>query len=488
MREIRRKVLIPAFALSEVCDEADPRSIKRSIRQWKGREALTYYVRPVINPLDGKGFNYNLFPVMLDRNSVPWDLGTLYILSRLEGQTYPNMTTMQGCADDLGAYKEWLDDHHNPDELLLNFPKMKQRRPTYRYHGFLKQKIYAREIAANTAQRRMSTVVAFYRWMIEEKLFEPDNDPWQEKTYQLFFKNRQGFSVTKKVASTDVRIAAPKTDDPLDGAIQDGGKLRPLPENEQRWVLEAAEALGNGEMYLILLFMILTGARIQSAGTLRVRHFAQPKVVFSKALAGDSEVFKLRAGPGTGIDTKYDKNFVLQVPRALYELLNTYALSERSKFRRSLVPGGDHADQYLFLTQQGNPYYTAKEETLRYDPNFKRRHHKRGGTVRQFLKDHLIPYVKRHHDPKFHFQIHDLRATYGMNMTDVHMVLVQQGVITLHQARNNVRALMAHESSATTDLYLDFRKQMEAVYAAVNGYGDQVCAWIDGAMKGIGNE
>ena len=488
MRELRRKVFIPVFTLTETSDEDDPRAIKRLIKQWKGRAALTYHFRPVINSKEGTGFNYNLFPVVLDRNSVPWDLGTLFILSRLEGETHPNMTTIQSLADDLGAYREWLDDQNNPNELLVEFPKMKQRRPTYRYNGFLKRKIYAREIAPTTAKRRMGTVVAFYRWMMEEKLFEPENEPWQERSYLLAIKNTQGFSVTKRVTSTDLRIATPKTDDPFDGLIQDGGKLRPLPENEQRWVMEACDALGNPEMYLIILFMILTGARIQTAGTLRVRHFTQDKVAFSRALSGCDEVFKLKIGPGTGIDTKNDKNMVLQVPRPLYEALRTYALSARAMRRREVVLGGEHADQFLFLTQQGSSYYTAKEEALRFDPDLKRRHHKSGGTVRQFIKEFLIPYVRKHHSPKFHFRIHDLRATYGMNQTDIQMEFVQKGGITLRKARTNVMALMGHASSATTDLYLDYRKQMDAVYAAINGYGDQVCAWIDGAMKGVAGE
>ena len=70
-----------------------------------------------------------------------------------------------------------------------------------------------------------------------------------------------------------------------------------------------------------------------------------------------------------------------------------------------------------------------------------------------------------------------------MNMTDIQLGLVEKGVITLHKARMNVKDLMWHESSATTDRYLDYRKQMEAVYAAINGYGEQVQVWIEGAMR-----
>ena len=106
--------------------------------------------------------------------------------------------------------------------------------------------------------------------------------------------------------------------------------------------------------------------------------------------------------------------------------------------------------------------------------------------MRQYLKDHLIPYVRKHHDKNFHFRVHDLRASFGMNQTDVQLALVEKGVITLHKARIAVMALMGHESSATTDLYLNCRKQMAQAYAAIDGHGEQVQTWIAEAMAGIG--
>ncbi|QWT47067.1 tyrosine-type recombinase/integrase [Azospira inquinata] len=389
-------------------------------------------------------------------------------------------------ADDLGAYREWLDEHTNPDELLFHFPRNKLARVTYRYRGHLIQKIYARELAPATAKRRMGVVISFYRWLIEENLFEPDFPPWQERQYLLSVKNTHGFSMTRSVASTDISIKASKTDDPFEGTIQDGSKLRPLSVEEQQWVMEGARTLGNPEMQLLILFMLLTGARIQTACTLRVRHFIGTNPHFGRALSSDIQIFKLPVGPATGIDTKNDKNMVLQVPRALYEVLRTYAQSSRAKRRRELTIDGDNPDQYLFLTQQGRPYFTGKDEALTFDPKLKRRHQKTGGTVRQYIKDHLIPYIRHRYDKNFHFRIHDLRASFGMNQTDMQMSLVEKGDITLAKARIAVMALMGHASSATTDLYLDYRKQMQQAYAAINGYGDQVQAWISDAIAGIG--
>lgn len=487
MKEWRCKVHLPVFQLSELTTGDDPRALKRVIKQGKGHPAFTYHYRFVWDDDAGRGFNYNLFPVVLDQNAAPWPLGTLYILAQLESERIPIMNTYHSMAGDLADFKKWLDAHERPDDLMFQFPKIKLRRVTYRYSGHLQQQADAGEISPATAKRRMGTVVAFYRRLMETNYFQPEYPPWEERHYQFAYKTTEGRTVSKKVISTDVGIRVPKSEDPFDGTIQDGGKLRPLTGNEQNWILEATKAKGNTECYLIQLFMLATGARIQTACTLRLRHFMYPDTRYSKALTGNGEVLKLKAGPGSGIDTKNNKNGVLQVPRPIYELLHTYALSERAKVRRGrfMAKHGDHSDPYLFLTQQGNPYYMAKAEAVRFNPDLDRRHEKTGQPVRQFLKEHVIPYVREHYDKRFYYRIHDTRASFGMNMNELLMELVQKGTITLGRARMILKDLLWHESFATTDRYLNYRSQMDVIYAAVNGYGKQLQTWIEQAMKGI---
>ena len=89
MKELRRKVLLPVFQLSELADQTDPRAIERTIKQGKGHPSLTYRYRFVWDEDEGRGYSYNLFPVVLDRNSAPWALGTIFILSQLESETQP---------------------------------------------------------------------------------------------------------------------------------------------------------------------------------------------------------------------------------------------------------------------------------------------------------------------------------------------------------------------------------------------------------------
>lgn len=487
MKELRRKILLPVFRLSELAGQDNPGAIERTIKQGKGRPALTYRYRFLWDEDAGRGYNYNLFPVLLDKKSIPWALGTLFILSQLEGKTQPVMATFHARADDLGAFKEWLDSQDNPEELLFHFPKPKLRRTTYRFRGFLQRQIQAHEISTPTAKRRMGTLISFYKWLVWNNYFTPEYPAWEEQEYQLSFKAADGRQLSKTVVSTDLSIPAPKAEDDFDGTIQDGGKLHPLTGKEQDWLIEAAETNGNSECLLLQLFMLGTGARIESACTLRARHFSNPAPRYSKSLTGEGEVYRLKAGPGTGIETKNNKYGTFQVPRALYELLHTYALSRRAELRRKryVAKHGEHLDIYLFLTKQGSPYYIAKGEAQRFNPGLDRRYAKNGQPIRQFIKDHAVPYVCEKYDKSFSYRPHDLRASFGMNMTEELTKQVEAGKITLHQARLIVKDLMWHTSLGTTDLYLDYKKNIDVFYKAINGYGEYLQQWSDRAMRGL---
>lgn len=103
------------------------------------------------------------------------------------------------------------------------------------------------EISVATAKRRMSRVVNFYRFMMQAGLIALDYPPWNEKEVYVQIDNPDGRSGSMKVTTTDVGIKVAKQDDPFDETIDDGGKLRPLPANEQSWLLEALLACDHTE-------------------------------------------------------------------------------------------------------------------------------------------------------------------------------------------------------------------------------------------------
>lgn len=411
------------------------------------------------------GTRFNLFPVVRDEHGVPWAEATVYILSKLQESVRPSMGTYIGMADDLAAFRRFVDDEGID---WTTFDQHKLRRPTYRYNGHLQTAVNAKEIAATTARRRMGAVVAFYRWLREEGVLIPEHTPWKESDRFIEFSDARGAKVSKRIKTTDLAIKVTKADDPYSTYIDDGGKLRPLPQDEQRWVLEALLASRNTELTLIHLLALLTGARIQTVLTFRVGH------VLSELGDTDQGEVRIAIGPGTGIDTKNDKQMVLHIPVLLYKALSRYAQSSRALTRRLRAKGGDTVDQYLFLSVRGAPLYESKATAAEYDDENALRHAKSGQGVRQLITDCIVPYVRRHHNPGFKYRFHDMRASFGMNITDEQLRRVAAGEITLHEAREFVKSRMGHESAAITDLYLQYRGKLKFIRRVNDGYGDHL--------------
>lgn len=474
--------VLPAFILTETCEDSDPLAVRRVIEAGPERPEQTYFIREVAKRVDSYGdgqrwvkFNYNLFPIVLDAEGVPWDVATVYILSRCQGQIFPDMTTYQGIADDLSLFRRFLDEKGID---YTEFPKFKLHRPTYKFHGYLMNQIHEGAMAANTAKRAMGSVMGLYRWLVlTEKALTPAYPMWDSRDQYLTFKDARGFEMSKKVEVSDIGIKVPQQEDPYDGYINDGEKLRPLTQHEQRWIFEALADLQNPEMTLMHALMVTTGARIQTALTFRTRHV---RLELPETLAE----LRFPVGPGTGVDTKHDKLMTLHIPRWIYETLREYSHSERAISRRMRAKGGDTEDQYLFLTQQGAPYYQQKSETQTFDPNFAKRYRDKGQTFRIFIRDSVIPWIQKRYDKDFHYRPHDLRATYGMNLTDMQLAHVEQKKKTLAHVRDFVKSRMGHESYETTDLYLNFRHNQEMVYAAVDGHEAYFRELIDRAWRG----
>lgn len=475
MPPLSRKIVLPRLILTEVVTDTVIGATKISISNTSDE----YFVREK-NLANKDSFassawirsNFNLFPLVLDATGAPWAEAIVYLLAKIEGIVAPSMATYSSIADDLAAYRRFLD------ESLVNwteFPVYKLNRPTYRYNGHLRTAIMAGDIAISTAKRRMSSVIAFYRWLQSEGLLKPENTPWRESDHFISIKDAKGFNVSKKVKSTDVSIKTPKSVDPYSDVIQDGGKLRPLTHEEQEWVLSALITLENTEMTLIHLFAFLTGARIQTILTMRMRHLN------FNLDASTSEV-RIPCGPGTSIDTKYNKQRCLIIPIWFYKLLIDYSISERAQKRRALADTSEIDDQYIFLSIRGAPLYGSKKEASVYDENNNLRHAKTGQGVRQFIYERVLPFIRNKFNPNFSYQFHDTRASFGMNLADEQLELVSKGKVTLHQCREYLMARMWHESSETTDLYIRYRSTQTFARTVGEKYDSHLKKLINSTM------
>jgi integrase len=454
--ESAKKLLLPTFTLTKTCNEDLPGAIERKLPFNQAENKKYYFYFDSSN-----SSQYNLFPIVVAANGSPWAEANIYLLERIASTHAPTLSTYHSIADDLAAYLSFLEDEKLD---FSEFSKNKLYRPTYRYRAHLIRTIQAEQIAPSTARRRMANVISFYRWLIAENILPTDIPPWQESDRYLNIKDNYGFGYIRKIKSTDVAIRVSKQNDPYAGTIADGGSLRPLPPLEQTWLLEALQSLQNTEMTLVHLVALTTGARIQTILTLRLKNV-------KKEILSSAHDVRILAGSGTEIDTKNSKRHAIILPRWVYERLRVYGVSQRARQRRCRAEGGDTDDQYLFLSIRGAPLYESKVDSHTFKPDKKIRYAKKGQGVRQFIRQYVVPYIRvTYNSPTFDYRFHDLRATFGMNLTDHQLSLVETGRTTLHQAREFVKHRMGHVSAATTDLYLRYRTDLATVRWAQDGY------------------
>jgi integrase len=444
-----RRTTIRQLALTEVVDRDTPGTTTVSITTLDG--GAIYHTVPLADPDTRRrrdtrprwvAGTFPLFPVVRLADGAPWAEANVWLIEMMESKASPNMLTFAGIADDLAAFRRYLDDEGVD---WLTFPANRRQRPTYRYSASIKLAVQAGELSPGVARRRMGAVVRFYRWLMTEAGFRPANPPWVESDRFIEFRDQKGFGSVIEVKTTDLSISGRRAEDPWDDRIHDGGRLRPLPSSEQSVLLESLAALGNTEMTLVHLFALLTGARVQTVLTVRAKHVMRKPGEFH----GDD--IRLACGPGTGIDTKGGVRGVLYLPRSFYERLYIYVHSDRARKRRQLADGGDHPDQPLFLSHRGAPLYEDRESRGRVStgPHVSR-HVKTGQAVRQFIKDELLPMMRAQlGNPKYEFSFHDLRATFGLNMVDA----MTANETKYTRALDQLRQLMWHARLSTTEGY-----------------------------------
>jgi hypothetical protein len=473
-----RKILLPRFQLTRVVDENHPHAIKI---QHGGSD--TYYVAPItfddpegyqVLPKWAK-FEFAAFPVPLGADGAPWDPAVIYILARIEETPYPNMATYSNLADDTAAFAHFLAEGNHD---WAEFPKHKLLRPTYRFRGYLINLHAARKISRGLAARRISTVVAMYRYLQRDKALVPAYAPWVDRERLISYENSYGRTGMVKVKSTDVSISQAKSED--DDFIYDGEKMRPLEEPEQHLLCDALNVCGNTGVTLMHLTSLATGARLQTVLTIRLRH------VRTNAKPDSYGNIRINAGPGTGIDTKKDGVGQLHFPQWLMAALKVYAESPVSQSRRSLNSLGDQPDQFLFLSRQGQPFYNVKETSLSEGQVRERRYLNRGGGVQQYIREFVQPAAHRiSGDKSFTYVYHWLRATFAMNLLKAQMKKVNKGEMSMSDALERVRERMWHRDITVTMKYLKFSAKKEERREVQRDFEEHLIDLASRAMKGV---
>lgn len=400
------------------------------------------------------------FPILIQGDGAPWEIGNLYLTTKLRSESGYESRTFRGIADHLLDYLRFLEDEGLD---YLHFPRNDRLKVTFRYKQRLVEQVTDGDLSASTAKARINAVVNFYRGVMHWNLIarnQIQNAPFEEVERYINVTSEYGIQNAMKIKSHSLAIATPKKQRQSE-YINDGGDLRPLTFAEQESVLKALRA-SSREYQLMFYFALFTGARVQTVGTLRIWHL-------QGALDGNGNL-RLPIGHGTQIDTKRGKPMTLLVPGWMVQDILIYSLSPEAIKRRERSFYGDTEDNYVFLSKNGIPYYTSKKEI--YDRRDVRvsRHAgiedqaldvsiQDGAALRQHIRGILLPRIHQD-DPKFQsFTFHDLRATFGMNLLESQLQHMGDQQVTA--ALEYVRQRMGHTDIKTTSQYLQYKSRLE---------------------------
>jgi len=303
-------------------------------------------------------------------DGVPWNFSTRYLLSRALDVQPVKSKTLVGIARDLRDFKIWVLEHE------IDYLKCERapQSPVRRYRRFLNTTNYSPSVI----KRKLSRVVAFYRWLEDEENISFDKPLWKEREFKVLTTTATGNKIAIGVKSTDVqdvRGSSQAKGNGYDGYIRDGGLLRPYSLNEQKIIIECLQRIGNTEMTLGFVIALVTGARLQTVFTLRKCHF-------EKQLSDEADDLVLYVGPwperrvksdlsqsisiAKFVDTKKSKPMKLYFPSWLYKKVQIYLRSERyakRELKKANVDGlGSH--EYVFLTTRARPFYMHAQDLM----------------------------------------------------------------------------------------------------------------------------
>ncbi|WP_343627161.1 site-specific integrase [Roseateles puraquae] len=327
-----------------------------------------------------------------------------------------DLETVKSLMKHLFAYSEFLE------KIKLDwrhFPIRMEDRVLVRFRGHLIKQIKSGNLRSSTASARIHAVIQFYRHADELDLIAPEYPMWRDKNVAIPFFDAAGFKRTLTRASTSLAI---KNRTHLGTKLEDG--LQPLSEQHMRELLTFTLREASEELHLLLTTGFFVGARFETITTIRIENL--------EAALPDPYIkgfHQLNAGPGTGIQTKFDVQGRLLLPDFLLAELLRYAYSTQRLKREARASPSDRS--LLFLTSRGNRYGSNSVSRLMTDL---RRDASRAG----------LKFMSR-------FKFHETRATYG-----TWLMKIMLGITSVPTAIEFVKSAMFHKHESTTFGYVKF--------------------------------
>lgn len=391
------------------------------------------------------------FPLIIKSDGTVWDLGNRYFISIMLMDSDISGGNLRSAANDLLDYYRFSESRKID---FFYFPKLDRYRITYQYRNYLLNQVNQGMIATSTASRHINRVIDFYErgfssGFISEKDFE--NQPYEIIIKKITLNRSISINIEKNIRSSNLAIKTTQKNKEYD-KIYDGGALRPLTEKQLNIFLYYLNKFGNRQLQLMCLISLITGARLQTIGTLRVYHLNK---LLKDNMVDEYGKLMLNSGPGTDIDTKKNTPLRLRFPPKLVNQLKRY-IESKTWHERALNNYYGATDQgYIFTTKSGLPYYTSKRELfdLKNDPSDEHSSIRTGQAVRKNLEKLLLLIYQDHPDyPRFRF--HDLRATFAMNQLNHFLKLGYSRDRIFLKLKN----LMGHSDAEDTMKYLDYKE------------------------------
>lgn len=415
----------------------------------------------------GSSAVYNM-PFLLDSSGMPWNEANSYLY-------------------DLGTHKSvsqrFTDDLHRRAARLLDYKlfteevgfdwldfsgKRLTSRPTYRYFLYLTED---RGLSARVVNQYTSDVYKFYEF-VSKRWHHIDMDRVDTTTKIRIYYSGIRFSGSKEVQKRSQTKAVPKSSNvSVNYIVDEGDTLRPLTLDQYNELREIINGDNWGPNERLMIWCSLwTGARKQTVLTMRYKHIQK---LVESGPDGRGR-YKLYAGPGTSIDTKNGKRQTLFFPKLLIDQLWIYANCKEAKDRRSKfrinykenypsLPSIDKHDEYLFLSDQGNCYFMAKD-----DPRYPIVKTRPQGQVADHLKRKILKACSDNFPRDFYY--HWLRATYAHLIWLALQKHIDDGTLSYSTVISVIQRRMHHNDRKTTENYLKLFENINIKLEAQEAY------------------
>jgi hypothetical protein len=161
------------------------------------------------------------------------------------------------------------------------------------------------------------------------------------------------------------------------------------------------------------------------------------------------------AGGNSLVDSKFNKPTILDIPIWIYTMIQQYVNSVRAqkRYQKAKNKLGNSEKQYLFITSQGNPFYSHRDDPI-YS---KKTNPPEGAAIRTFISNTLKAYYQKNNLNFQNFHFHNLRASYGQNYIQNNYYRVENGDATENDLISELAILMNHEDKTITKQYIKRR-------------------------------